>query len=421
MSELNGHNSLEEIKKDYEEQIAHIRCLKRVGASPEVTRLAREVLMQIKSKYLQRRNNCSTQCKLCERSWSQYPSYMKIPVDEEGYTESFEPPLDKIPNLNEALSFFSKYGFVVFRSVISSESCAATVTEIWDELERTYKGVSRTKPSTHAIIPSETYGLASKPAVFTCQILKNRIEPNIRSIFEVMLNSKAILLSHDRWCFYQKTKMESFTEFCSNKLDTCKTASNLHVDLNPWSFFDSEVNFEKLKFSNLRDFSKEINGVRSCTGPHIQGVLALVDNTERDGGTLLVPGFHSTFSNWCNSLGNMKFQVHDSCARTGEENNLIWRGRGSGSYKFGCFDPIHSLKQRITLRAGSMLVWDQRVAHGAAPNDSEFPRFAQFIKAFRKDCISVDVLNSRAASIKREIAKQEFKNSYVEELLKVLI
>ncbi|CAL6309415.1 unnamed protein product [Bathycoccus prasinos] len=246
MSELNGHNSLEEIKKDYEEQIAHIRCLKRVGASPEVTRLAREVLMQIK------------------------------------------------------------------------KSCAATVTEIWDELERTYKGVSRTNPSTHAIIPSETYGLASKPAVFTCQILKNRIEPNIRSIFEVMLNSKAILLSHDRWCFYQKTKMESFTEFCSNKLDTCKTASNLHVDLNPWSFFDSEVNFEKLEFSNLRDFSKEINGVRSCTGPHIQGVLALVDNTERDGGTLLVPGFHSTFSNWCNSLGNMKFQVHDSvllCAR----------------------------------------------------------------------------------------------------------
>ena len=66
-------------------------------------------------------------------------------------------------------------------------------------------------------------------------------------------------------------------------------------------------------------------------------------------------------------------------------------------------------------------MWDQRVAHGAAPNDSEFPRFAQFIKAFRKDCISVDVLNSRAASIKREIAKQEFKNSYVEELLKVLI
>lgn len=423
MSELNYHHSLEEIRNDYDEQIAHIQCLKRVGASPEVTRTAREALTQIKSKYLRERQyrKSNIECKeLCERSWGHYPSFMKIPVDKEGYTESFELPVQKVSSWDEPLSFFSKYGFVVFRNVISSESCSVTVAEIWNELERTHKNVSRSNPSTHVAISSETYGLASKPAVFTPQILKNRMEPNIRLIFKAILNSEDILLSHDRWCFYQKTKIESFGDTCSSELNLRKTASNLHIDLNPWSFFDGEVAFEELTYSNLRDFSKEINGVRRCTGPHVQGVLALVDNTERDGGTLLVPGFHSTFSNWCNSLGNMKLHVHDSIAGIGERNNLIWRGRGSGSYKFGCFDPIHSLKQRVTLRAGSILVWDQRVAHGAAPNDSEFPRFAQFIKAFRKDCIPLDVLNSRATCIQRELAKHDFENSYVEELLKVL-
>jgi ectoine hydroxylase-related dioxygenase (phytanoyl-CoA dioxygenase family) len=38
--------------------------------------------------------------------------------------------------------------------------------------------------------------------------------------------------------------------------------------------------------------------VSAATGPHVQGVVALLDNRAEDGGTVLVPGFHSRFDAW---------------------------------------------------------------------------------------------------------------------------
>lgn len=38
----------------------------------------------------------------------------------------------------------------------------------------------------------------------------------------------------------------------------------------------------------------------------------------------------------------------------------------------------------MPLREGDFLLWDQRVVHGSRPNDSERPRIAQFVRAFRR-------------------------------------
>jgi ectoine hydroxylase-related dioxygenase (phytanoyl-CoA dioxygenase family) len=51
-------------------------------------------------------------------------------------------------------------------------------------------------------------------------------------------------------------------------------------------------------YTTPRDFSKETNAVSAATGPHVQGVVALLDNRAEDGGTVLVPGFHSRFDAW---------------------------------------------------------------------------------------------------------------------------
>jgi len=40
------------------------------------------------------------------------------------------------------------------------------------------------------------------------------------------------------------------------------------------------------------------------------------------------------------------------------------------------------------MRAGSIVIWDQRVAHGSFPNASDNPRFAQFIKMFPLSMVS---------------------------------
>jgi hypothetical protein len=325
--------ALQEVKDNYEKQITYIRYLKKRGSNQELIKAAREDLVRIKSlssKKNSKKNSNILELYQTSSSWNLYPEFMKVPTDEDGFSLSFETPQDDSHN-SKALLFFSKFGFVIFREAISSASCEATISEIWDSLESFYEGVSRHNPTTHAKISSVTYGLAHEPAIFTKQIVMNRTEPNILAIFRFLLDSKDILLSHDRWCFYQKTNSDSCSE-----MNFLKTASNLHLDLNPWSFYDKEVEFEKLSYSSLRDFSKEINSISKTNGPHLQGVLALTDNNDKDGGTLIIPGFHSTFAGWCNSLGAMKFQTQNlNDKEAGKKNKLIWRGHGSGVISSG--------------------------------------------------------------------------------------
>ncbi len=62
-----------------------------------------------------------------------------------------------------------------------------------------------------------------------------------------------------------------------------------------------------------------------------------------------------------------------------------------------------SFGQRIPMLAGSVLIWDQTMAHGSAPNTSKRCRFAQFLRAFPRNeaSISSSRLERRASRLKR--------------------
>lgn len=62
--------------------------------------------------------------------------------------------------------------------------------------------------------------------------------------------------------------------------------------LRPWGCVGGESNIEELQYNDLVDFVTEINAANRSTGPHMQGVLNLLDNRDADGGTQLVPGFN---------------------------------------------------------------------------------------------------------------------------------
>ena len=47
-----------------------------------------------------------------------------------------------------------------------------------------------------------------------------------------------------------------------------------------------------------------------------------------------------------------------------------------------CESELLKLAKRVPMREGSVLVWNQTLAHGTEPNDSSNCRFAQFLKAF---------------------------------------
>lgn len=187
-----------------------------------------------------------------------------------------------------------------------------------------------------------------------------------------------------RWCIYPPTHG-------SLKRQTLNPP--VHLDLCPWTYSphaqggsrrgDPETDPDLLRYDGdtrirqLKDWRAEINCVREEFGPHSQGVIALTDNEEEDGGTVVVPGFHKVFRDWQAALG------------TWEANRVGQRRRGC-SYNFHCpQDPIHELSRRVPVRAGSLLLWNQCTVHGAVPNRSERFRVAQFVRGVRAGEVGV--------------------------------
>ena len=111
----------------------------------------------------------------------------------------------------------------------------------------------------------------------------------------------------------------------------------------------------------------ENNAVIRSMGFQTQTVINLADNVEEDGGFCVVPGFHRYFPTWCkDSLGAMP------------------EGKAKArSYMVAKSDPLASLAKRVCMRAGSVVVWDQRCLHGSMPNDSPKFRAAQFCRFLR--------------------------------------
>jgi ectoine hydroxylase-related dioxygenase (phytanoyl-CoA dioxygenase family) len=146
--------------------------------------------------------------------------------------------------------------------------------------------------------------------------------------------------------------------------------------------------------------------VEAKTGPHCQGVLMLATNRVEDGGLQVVPGFHTVFDRWVkDGLGDdpKRFaDAHDDW----RFSRLVVRAGGAGSFKFGDDDfEIQSRAFRVAAKEGAYVLWDQRLVHGTAPNDSSRTRMAQFVKGFRKSKVSAGRLARRSERVRLEIHK----------------
>jgi ectoine hydroxylase-related dioxygenase (phytanoyl-CoA dioxygenase family) len=390
----------------YEEQLRLLKRLKLQGADKSVLHAAALKLRSLKRagktarKAQLIRPQPQRQCSSRNGALFYRPYSLKIPKDSEGFSVAFDVAAGETTKA-EAIEFFEHYGFVIFRDVIDSSCCEQARVEIWDYLENHVAGFKRSDPDTFHHLSSQTHGLAPEPAIFSEQIFRNRCCSKVLEAFRAVLHDENILVSHDRWCVFRPTRDIRFRHGVQD-MKSWETKENLHLDLNPWTFYTGVTSLDQLTYDNLRDFSKEINGVVQATGPHVQGILALNDNRAEDGGTVLVPGFQKCFRQWQKSLGPMSKYLHSIDDSSGR---LVWRGKGAGSYIFSKNDQLHKYKQRVTMRAGSLLIWDQRVVHGSAHNNSENFRIAQFIKAFRRIFVGDGRLHHRTNRIKSELRK----------------
>jgi len=123
----------------------------------------------------------------------------------------------------------------------------------------------------------------------------------------------------------------------------------------------------------------------------LQGVLNFLDNYAEDGGFIVVPGFRNHFSEWFEAtLTNLKDQNNKGKKEYTLEGMME---EMNSAYKFEHTDYLYQLAIRVTMRRGSIVIWDQRTPHGSTFNTSENFRCAQFVKMFPKN----DLLSKKRA------------------------
>ncbi|CAE7577804.1 hypothetical protein AK812_SmicGene37067 [Symbiodinium microadriaticum] len=386
--------AIEQANAAYEVQRAFVQSLAKSGAAREKLVEAHDLLKKLKKEHADLVKAASLSVpSTSKRGLASYPPPMCIPRDEldSRFILTFS-----VDDAHGACKFMAEYGFVIFRDVLSDAECTRTRDEIWSYLEDSVPGFQRAEPTTWGVLSHtdtgryyDAYGLPPDPVIISPQILRNRQSRNVIRAFEVVLG-ESILVSHDRWCLYRATQAGGMP-----------TKNNLHLDLHPWRYLQGDTRIEDLRYQqgHEHDFSLEIPRARADDGPHVQGVLNLIENLEEDGGTQLVPGFHRIFEKWQRDLGDES----DWQFKSGQATNWLHPGDGGASFKFHEQDPIHALSHRIPMRQGSLLLWDQRCVHGSRPNQSSRIRMAQFIRAFRRSPLSPQRARARARAIRRKI------------------
>jgi hypothetical protein len=273
---------------------------------------------------------------------------MEIEEDEYGFTKSFGLPTTKEEE-EEIRRFFEEYGFIVMNNVVTEEE----MNGVEDEIYNTYIGISKEETVKdplfwHKIDWKKAYGstynegkgfLGYMPSM-TQAALNFRQSEELYRAFTYILRRKKLWYTYDRYGLMRPTKGVASSKkgdgsYQLRDYPEWKTASNfIHWDLNPW---------------------KE---QRFC---RVQGVVALSTHTKTSGGFHCIPGFHKVIGEWAEANQN----------------------RQSNSVLVDFKSPhIEHAVRRITMRRGSVCIWDSRLPHGNWPNDDNTCRMVFYITFF---------------------------------------
>jgi ectoine hydroxylase-related dioxygenase (phytanoyl-CoA dioxygenase family) len=145
--------------------------------------------------------------------------------------------------------------------------------------------------------------------------------------------------------------------------------------MNPWSLLLSKTERNKILNSTQDHIITKVkdsyfiteNNESVVNYKKLQGFVALSDSTEEDGGFLCVPTCHKIIEQW---------------AEANKSIGLDKKNEGRNFVSVPDRDPLSNQGQKIPVRAGSLVIWDSRLAHCNYPNNSDKFRYVQYIKMF---------------------------------------
>jgi hypothetical protein len=293
-----------------------------------------------------------------------------LPVDSDGFIIGFN-----VEQQEEILAFFEKHGVVVVLNVLTDEQCQRSVDEVWLFMkEICNQNIERDKPETWSSgWPSfSQFGILSNERWLYPQACDNRQNPNIYQVFRTLLGDNELITNITRAGLMRPTKNVFFPSINKTEdRDEWKTVSEwLHLDMNPLTGRATTYGFEAVAEGH---FDKTQNPLEAQNKPtnngmrirKLQGILALVDCREDDGGFHAVPGFQHFIQTWTK-------QNQELCLETDG-------GGDPTTVQIPENDPIRQHIQRMPIRKGSLLIWDSRLPHGNFPNNSNSMRIVQYL------------------------------------------
>ena len=213
--------------------------------------------------------------------------------------------------------FFDENGYVVAREVVPRENCEALVRLIWEFL-----GMRPDEPDDWYRPPHKPDGMVE---LYQHQALwDNRQAPRVHRAFADLWGTERLWVSIDR-------------------VNMKPPRHPAHPDWDRRGFGFIHWDFDTRNLD---------------TAPfQLQGVLALEDTTEDMGGFQCIPGFHKDLEKW------IAAQPPDRNPQVPDLDRL----------------PPGMRVTPIPARAGDLIIWNSRLAHGNGQNQSDRPRFAQYI------------------------------------------
>jgi len=236
------------------------------------------------------------------------------------------------------LRFFQEQGYVVVPDAVPEKNRQALVTTLFAFLE-----MNPDDPGDWYRAPLTPGGMVE---LYQHQTLwDNRQAPRVHGAFADIFGTEKLWVSVDRANFKPPFN-----------------AAHPDYDHKGFTHWDMDTN-------NLAE-----TGFREAHFG-VQGVLYLTDTTAEMGGFQCVPGFHNELEAW------IAEQPADRNVRAPDLSRL----------------PPNRAVTPIPGKAGDLLIWDKRLAHGNGRNLSDAPRLAQFITMFHADDSRTDYRQERVS------------------------
>lgn len=338
---------------------------------------------------------------------------MQIPLDGEGFVQTFAADDDC-----GIAAFLEEWGFVAVRGCLSAAECEETLADCWSYLESegwrrpapaptALGGVDRADPGTWDSDSgwpggmALTEGIIGEEICWTRRSLINRASPILYRVFSALLGETELLVSHDRYGFMRPAAHHPERG----------TDRNLHFDCNPWTKFGIDVDTSAARTSlqdardaDARPYEDEGDFIREgnyAGTAGIQAMINLVDNRPEDGGFHCVPKAHQ----WVEAWAAEHVELGGRFAPDATFCPFFWvPGPASDEDALEDLSGLEPLAQRVPVRAGDGLLWNQLLPHGSAPNRSDRPRACQLLTLRPAASIGLAERRARAEVVRQRVA-----------------